>query len=61
MAEIVSFYDAVVSRYSKGKLPLETLIRIEMVCKGYDPNNIDDIETYWRSMIDDEPPTNDIA
>jgi hypothetical protein len=58
---VVSFYRSVLDRYRKGIVPLETLVRLEMIRKGYDPNNLDDIETYWQTvLIDDDTPPDDI-
>ena len=59
---VVSFYRSVLDRYKKGIVPLETLVRLEMIRKGYDPNNVDDIETYWQGILieeDDPLPPND--
>jgi len=58
---VVSFYRSVLDRFKKGMVPLETLVRLEMIRKGYDPNNLDDIETYWQDILieDNDPPPND--
>ena len=58
---VVSFYRSVLDRYKKGIVPLETFVRLDMISKGYDPNNLDDIETYWQDILieDNDPPPND--
>ena len=40
-------------QYDKGKVPLEYVIRSEMLELGYDPNSKEDVLQYWADCHGD--------
>jgi hypothetical protein len=59
--KVISFYDNVITKYQDGKVTLDKLVRVEMLRLGYDPNNTDDIKTYWEDKLPDDGPPPDVA
>jgi len=59
--KVISFYDNVITKYQNGKVTLDKLVRVEMLRLGYDPNNTNDIKTYWEDKLPDDDLPPDIA
>jgi len=51
-AEIISFQEEVDRRYSAGEVSMDLMIRVDMLCNGYNPRSEKDIEEYWNDLIE---------
>lgn len=47
-AILYNFAEEMNKQYDKGNVPLEYVIRSEMLELGYDPNSKDDVLQYWE-------------
>jgi len=52
-AILYNFAEEMNKQYDKGKVPLEYVIRSEMLELGYDPNSKDDVLQYWADCHGD--------
>tara|TARA_R110000737_G_scaffold111190_1_gene144134 strand:+ start:1152 stop:1328 length:177 start_codon:yes stop_codon:yes gene_type:complete len=52
-AILYNFAEEMNKQYDKGKVPLEYVIRSEMLELGYDPNSKEDVLQYWADCHGD--------
>ena len=52
-AIVYNFSEELNKYYAKGKVPLEYVIRSEMLELGYDPNSKEDVLEYWAKCHGD--------
>jgi hypothetical protein len=52
-AIVYNFSEELNKYYAKGKVPLEYVIRSEMLELGYDPNSKEDVLEYWAECHGD--------
>ena len=52
-AIVYNFSEELNKQYDKGNVPLEYVIRSEMLELGYDPNSKDDVLQYWADCHGD--------
>jgi hypothetical protein len=52
-AILYNFAEEMNKQYDKGNVPLEYVIRSEMLELGYDPNSKDDVLQYWADCHGD--------